>query len=72
MSVSAETIQKMDYLRDDQMRVVSNLIDYFLKTPVEVFDSICEEGLQNPMADEEIDDFVSGVREERHAGTHRN
>ena len=72
MSVSAETIQKMDHLREDQMRVVTNLIDYFLKTPAEIFDSICEEGLQNPMTDEEVDDFVSAVRKERHAGIHRN
>ena len=72
MSVSAETIKKMDHLRADQMQVVANLIDYFLKTPEEVFDAICEEGLSNPMSGEEIDEFVSGVREERYAGTHRN
>ena len=64
MNISTETINKMNHLQEDQMQVVVNLVDYFLKTPTEIFDEICEEGLQKPMTDDEIASFVSDVRKE--------
>ena len=70
MSVTAETIKKMDNLQDDQMQVVINLVDYFLKTPKDIFEEICEESLQNPMSDSEIDTVVSEVRRERYEQSH--
>ena len=72
MSVAAETIKKLDHLPDEQMQVVVNLVDYFLKTPAEIFDELCEEGLKNPMTDDEIDTFVSEIRKERYEKSHRN
>ena len=72
MSVAAETIKKLDHLPDEQMQVVVNLVDYFLKTPAEIFDELCEEGLKNPMTDDEIDTFVSEIRKERYERSHCN
>lgn len=65
MSVDAETTKKSDYLPDEQMRAIDLVVDP-LKTPSELFDELCEEGLKNPMTDDEIDAFVSDIRRKRH------
>ena len=67
MSIPADTLQKMNNLRDEQMVYVITLVDQLSRTPMDIFDSLCEQGQKNPMSDEEIDQFVSDVRRERRA-----
>ena len=67
MNIPAETLEKMNKLQDDQMSFVITLVDQLSRSPMDVFDSLCEQGQKNPMTDEEIDNFVSQVRRERRA-----
>ena len=68
MPIPAETISKMQALPSDRMNIVINLVDQLsAMTPLDVFDSLCTNGSQNPMTEDEVDAFVAEVRAERNA-----
>ena len=67
MSIPQETLEKMNKLQDDQMNFVITLVDQLSRSPMDIFDSLCEQGQKNPMSDDDIDQFVSQVRSERRA-----
>ena len=68
MPIPAETITKMQALPSDRMNIVINLVDQLsAMTPLDVFDSLCANGSQNPMTEDEVDAFVADVRAERNA-----
>lgn len=67
MSVSNETISKMNSLSNEDMSIVANIIDQMASKPIDIFHDLREEGLKNPMTEDEIDDFVESVRKERRA-----
>ena len=58
----------MKMLSDDKLSIVVDLVNQLsLEDPKDIFTALCENGAQNPMTEEEIDDFVSDVRRERNA-----
>lgn len=67
MSIPQETLEKMNKLQDDQMNFVITLVDQLSRSPMDIFDSLCEQGQKEPMSDDEINHFVSQVRSERRA-----
>ena len=68
MPIPAETITKMQALPSDRMNIVINLVDQLsAMTPLDAFDSLCANGSQNPMTEDEVDAFVADVRAERNA-----
>ena len=65
MTIPQETISKMQTLSDDKMEIIINLVDQMAMKPIDIFDALCENGAANPMTNDEVDDFVAGVKEER-------
>ena len=69
MTVPQETMQKMINLPSEKMAVVIQLVDQLAASPLDIFDDLRNEGIKNPMSDEEVDDFVDSVKQERHAAS---
>lgn len=68
MTVSNETITKMQFLSAEQMSAVISFIDQLsLLKPIDILNDLCRDGCENPMTDEEVATFVADVRKERHA-----
>lgn len=66
MDIPQSTIQKMKMLSDDKLSIVVDLVNQLsLEDPKDIFTALCENGAQNPMTEEEIDDFVSDVRKSK-------
>lgn len=70
MTVSNETISKMQALPAERLSVVMNVIDQMaLSSSMDIFTALCVNGSENPMTDDEIAQFVSSVRKERNANS---
>ena len=69
MTVPQETMQKLINLPSEKMAVVIQLVDQLAASPLDIFDDLRNEGIKNPMSDEEVDDFVDSVKQERHAAS---
>ena len=68
MTVSNETITKMQSLSAEQMSAVVSFIDQLSSfKPIDILDDLCRDGCKNPMTDDEVAAFVADVRKERHA-----
>lgn len=67
MAISEAVLDKLNNLHDEQIKFVISLVDQMSRTPEEVFDSLCEQGLENPMTENEIDNIIKEVRDERRA-----
>lgn len=65
--VSQEAITKLQQLPEDKCSIVVNLIDQLSVKPIDIFEALCQNGCKNPMTEDEVEDFVSKVREERDA-----
>ena len=71
MTIPNETITKMQSLPSAKMSIVIDLVNQLSTSdPVDVFMSLCENGAENPMTEEEVSQFVSDVRKERNAAGH--
>lgn len=69
MTIPAHTIERMERMQDDQMSVVLKLVDFYTKSPVEIFDDICEEESRRPVSEEQVEAVVSEVRRDRYERT---
>ena len=69
MTVPQETMEKMVNLPSEKMAVVIQLVDQLAASPLDIFDDLRNEGLKNPMTDEEVDNFVDSVKQERYAAS---
>lgn len=67
MAVSAENMQKLSMLSNEDMSIVMGIVDQMVSRPIDVFNRLREEGIKNPMTEDEADDFVDSVRKERYA-----
>ena len=43
MSIPKATIERLEALQDDEMSVIIDLVDFFSKSPADIFDEICDE-----------------------------
>ena len=66
MTLPAESLTKLDALPKEKLSVVIQVIEQLSESPVNKFRRLRANGLQNPMTDDEIDDFVASVRKKRH------
>ncbi len=64
MVVPQETVNKMANLPSEKLSIIVQLVDQMSMNPLDALRSLREDGLKNPMDDEEIDNFVNSVREE--------
>lgn len=72
-----KTFEKISALDEQNATIVVNLVDYLsaaqsrksdaMKNP---FQKAREEGIKNPMTEDEVDTFVASVRKERNADRH--
>ena len=62
----------MESLKEEQMAVILNLVNYYSQTDLDVFERICDEELQDPVSDEIIENVVASERTKACAGTHCN
>ena len=68
MTLPAETMTKIQSLSQDRMNIVINLVDQLAAaSPLDIFDALCEDGARNPMSEDEVEEFISDVRADRHA-----
>ncbi|MBR0090124.1 MAG: hypothetical protein IJP92_00260 [Lachnospiraceae bacterium] len=72
MTATAETIEKLNSLKEDQFIIVTNLIDHFyLNTPstddVSIFQKMRESLKDHWKTDEELDAILEEIRAERRA-----
>ncbi len=68
MVVPSETLTKMQSLSAEQMSAVISFIDQLTpRKPIDILNDLCMDGCKNPMTDEEVAEFVTDVRKERHA-----
>ena len=67
MTIPADTLEKMQDMTQEKLNIVITLVDQLSKSPEQVLAELRQEGLKNPMSDDEIDDFIKNVRSERHA-----
>ena len=76
MTATAETINKINSLNDNNFTIIVNLVDYLSATQdhfeegLELFEAARKEGKKNPMTEEEAEAFVEAVRREKHASGH--
>lgn len=67
MTVSNETITKMQSLSAEQMSAVISFIDQLSSfNSINILNDLCMDGCKNPMTDDEVAAFVTDVRKERH------
>ena len=62
MTLPEETVKKLNKLSVDNVNIVIQVIDQLSESPIDTFRRLRQSGLENPMTDEEIDDFVSSAR----------
>lgn len=72
-----KTFDKISALDERNATIVVNLVDYLsaaqskkADTAKNPFQKAREEGIKNPMTEDEVDAFVASVRKERNAGRH--
>ena len=65
MRISANTIEKMNNLSEENQKIVISLVDQLSSTPLNVLAKLREEGLKNPMEMDEINSFIEDVRNQK-------
>ena len=65
MAIPAETIDKMQALPSDKANFVISLVDQLsMAKPIDIFEALRQEGTQNPMTENEVDEFITSVRKD--------
>ena len=65
MQISANTIEKMNNLSEENKKIVISLVDQLSSTPLNVLAKLREQGLKNPMEMDEINSFIEDVRNQK-------
>ena len=65
MQISANTIQKMNSLSEENQKIIVSLVDQLSMTPLDVLSRLREQGLKNPMEMNEINAFISETRRQK-------
>ena len=65
MQISANTIEKMNNLSEENQKIVISLVDQLSSTPLNVLAKLREQGLKNPMEMDEINSFIEDVRNQK-------
>ena len=65
MEISANTIEKMNNLSEENQKIVISLVDQLSSTPLNVLAKLREQGLKNPMEMDEINSFIEDVRNQK-------
>ena len=67
MTVPAEMINKMEAMPEAELAIVFGLVDQLSRKPTTIFEDLRNDGMRNPMIEDEVDDIVSSVRRDRRA-----
>ena len=67
MTVSTEITDKLEELSETDMSVVANLVEQLSQKPTDIFEDLRNDGVKNPMSEEDVESFVESVRRERYA-----
>lgn len=65
MQISANTIQKMNNLSEENQQIIVSLVEQLSMTPLDVLSKLREQGLKNPMEMDEINSFISETRRQK-------
>ena len=65
MEISANTIEKMNNLSEENKRIIVSLIDQLSSTPLSVLAKLREQGLTSPMEMDEINSLIEDVRKQK-------
>lgn len=65
MQISANTIQKMNNLSEENQKIIVSLVDQLSMTPLDALSKLREQGLKNPMEMDEINAFISETRRQK-------
>ena len=65
MQISANTIEKMNNLSEENKRIIVSLIDQLSSTPLSVLAKLREQGLTSPMEMDEINSLIEDVRKQK-------
>lgn len=65
MQISANTIQKINNLSEENQRIIVSLVDQLSMTPLDVLSKLREQGLESPMEMDEINSFISETRRQK-------
>lgn len=63
MKISANTIQKMNGLSEENRGIIISLVEQLAMTPLDVLSKLREQGLKEPMEMDEMNAFISETRE---------
>ena len=76
MTATAETINKLNTLNENNFTIIVNLVDYLsasqdrFEDGINLFEAARKEGKKNPMTEDEAEAFVYSVRRETNASGH--
>lgn len=65
MQISANTIQKINNLSEENQRIIVSLVEQLSMTPLDVLSKLREQGLESPMEMDEINSFISETRRQK-------
>lgn len=65
MQISANTIEKMNSLSEENQKIIVSLVEQLSMTPLDVLSKLREQGLKNPMEMDEINSFIAETRREK-------
>lgn len=65
MQISANTIEKMNNLSEENQKIIVSLVEQLSMTPLDVLAKLREQGLKNPMEMDEINSFIAETRRKR-------
>ena len=65
MKISANTIQKMNSLSEENQGIIISLVEQLAMTPLDVLSKLREQGLKEPMEMDEINALISEAREKK-------
>lgn len=63
MQISSDVVQKMSSLSEENQKIIISLVEQLSMTPLGTLSRLREQGLKNPMEMDEINSFISEIRE---------
>lgn len=67
MTVTPNTISKLQSLSPEKYEIVLDIIEQLSMNPLEMFDSMREDAQRGSVTEENADEFVLNIRKERNA-----
>lgn len=65
MQISANTIQKINNLSEENQQIIVSLVEQLSMTPLDVLSKLREQGLESPMEMDEINSLISETRRQK-------